>query len=325
MFLAWFNANLQYEEGRNLLYSEFPTKFVFHQDIHAWKPRKRGFSIGRLTYVPVGAGELYYLRILLTKQRGCTSYEDIRTVKGIVYNTFQEACSELGLLKDDQEFKDALKESHRTASGYQMRCIFVRMLNMNTMSNPYDVWKVSWKLLADGILYNRRKALKLPGIKLYYQTIQFINAFRYIYLLNLCNNCVNVFFNIELQISDDELENLCLIEIDKLLMLNGRSLSDYKTMPTPVVEDGTTFQNKLIADELSYDRVELGVLHASLLKQLTEEQHVVYTKIMTFVLSNDGKFYFLYGYGGTGKTFLWKTLSAALREQGKIVVNVASS
>jgi hypothetical protein len=36
---------------------------------------------------------------------------------------------------------------------------------MNTMSNPYDVWKVSWKLLADGILYNRRKALKLPGIK----------------------------------------------------------------------------------------------------------------------------------------------------------------
>jgi hypothetical protein len=128
-----------------------------------------------------------------------------------------------------------------------------------------------------------------------------------------------------LQISDDELENLCLIEIDKLLMLNGRSLSDYKTMPTPVVEVGTTFQNKLIADELSYDRVELGVLHASLLKQLTEEQHVVYTKIMTSVLSNDGKFYFLYGYGGTRKTFLWRTLSAALREQGKIVVNVASS
>jgi hypothetical protein len=184
MFLAWFNANLQYEEGRSLLYSEFPTRFVFHQDDHCWKPRKRGFSIGRLTYVPVGAGELYYLRVLLTKQRGCTSYEDIKTVKGIVYNTFQEACSELGLLKDDQEFKDALTESYRTASGYQMRCIFVRMLNMNTMSNPYDVWKSSWKLLADGILYNRRRALKLPGIKIYYHYIQFIYFQHDIVLLN---------------------------------------------------------------------------------------------------------------------------------------------
>ncbi|MCH84497.1 ATP-dependent DNA helicase PIF1 [Trifolium medium] len=46
---------------------------------------------------------------------------------------------------------------------------------------------------------------------------------------------------------------------------------------------------------------------------------------MTSVLSGYGKFFFLYGYGGTGKTFLWRTLSAALRSQGKIVINVASS
>ncbi|KAG4995093.1 hypothetical protein JHK86_031920 [Glycine max] len=39
----------------------------------------------------------------------------------------------------------------------------------------------------------------------------------------------------------------------------------------------------------------------------------------------DGGVFYLYGYGGTGKTFLWKTLSAALRSQGNIVLNVASS
>ncbi|KAL8512339.1 hypothetical protein ACS0TY_018715 [Phlomoides rotata] len=33
----------------------------------------------------------------------------------------------------------------------------------------------------------------------------------------------------------------------------------------------------------------------------------------------------LSGYGGTDKTFLWKTLSAKLRCEGKIVINVASS
>ena len=45
---------------------------------------------------------------------------------------------------------------------------------------------------------------------------------------------------------------------------------------------------------------------------------------------NDVKFksrksFFVYGYGGTGKTFVWGTLSAALRSKGEIVLNVASS
>ncbi|PNY15928.1 ATP-dependent DNA helicase PIF1 [Trifolium pratense] len=291
MFLAWFKANMEYEEARNLTYAEFPTKFVFNTQDHRWQPRKQGFSIGRLTYVPVGAGELYYLRVLLTKAKGCTSYESIKTVDGKLCKTFQEACNEMGLLKDDQEFKDALIESYETATGGEMRSLFVRLLNMNTMSNPYDVWISTWKLLADGILYNRRRALNLP----------------------------------ELQISDDDLQTLCLIEIQKLLMANGRSLSDYKTMPVPLDEDLDMFENKLIADELSYNRDELAVLHASLVEQLNEEQREVYQKIMTSVLAESGEFYFLYGYGGTGKTFLWKTLSAALRSQGKIVLNVASS
>ncbi|GAU48565.1 hypothetical protein TSUD_302440 [Trifolium subterraneum] len=233
MFLAWFTANQEYEEGRNLLYSEYPTKFVYIAKEHRWQPRQKGFNIGRLTYVPVGSGELYYLR----------------------------ACSELRLLKDDQEFKDAIKEAYETTSGDQMRRLFVRLLNMNTMSNALDVWNCTWKLLCDGILYNRRRALNLP----------------------------------DLQIYDDELKNLCLIEIGKLLTLNGRTLSDYKCMPTPIVED------------------------------LTEEQHAVYKEIMTSVLSGYGQFFFLYGYGGTRKTFLWRTLSAGLRAQGKIVINVASS
>jgi len=36
-------------------------------------------------------------------------------------------------------------------------------------------------------------------------------------------------------------------------------------------------------------------------------------------------FFFLYGYGVTGKTFMWKTLFIAIRSKGLIVLNVASS
>ena len=35
--------------------------------------------------------------------------------------------------------------------------------------------------------------------------------------------------------------------------------------------------------------------------------------------------FFLYGYGGTGKTFMWTTISSALRSKRKIVLTVASS
>lgn len=38
-----------------------------------------------------------------------------------------------------------------------------------------------------------------------------------------------------------------------------------------------------------------------------------------------GGIFFLYGYGGIGKTFMWKTLASGLRSRDNIVLNVASS
>nr|GEZ95141.1 uncharacterized protein [Tanacetum cinerariifolium] len=41
--------------------------------------------------------------------------------------------------------------------------------------------------------------------------------------------------------------------------------------------------------------------------------------------NNKGGMFFVYGYEGTGKTFLYKTLTVAIRSKGGIVLNVASS
>ncbi|XP_076951289.1 uncharacterized protein LOC143624565 [Bidens hawaiensis] len=43
------------------------------------------------------------------------------------------------------------------------------------------------------------------------------------------------------------------------------------------------------------------------------------------VQQNKGGVFFVYGYGGTGKTYLWKTLSTAIRSKGEIILTVASS
>ncbi|KAL6557987.1 hypothetical protein OROMI_018337 [Orobanche minor] len=65
--------------------------------------------------------------------------------------------------------------------------------------------------------------------------------------------------------------------------------------------------------------------HSKLYPLLTDEQRAVYDKIMYAVDKGVVGVFFLYGYGGTGKTFIWRTLCAALRGRGDIVLPVASS
>ncbi|XP_016172760.1 uncharacterized protein LOC107615170 [Arachis ipaensis] len=120
-FLAWMLTNKLYPFGRTLTYSQFPNKFVWKDDVGMWMPRKHGYSIGRLTHVPCGNGEDYYLKLLLNIQKGCLSFVELRTVEGVVYGTFKEACYVLGLFQDDKEFIDAIFEAGTWASANYIR------------------------------------------------------------------------------------------------------------------------------------------------------------------------------------------------------------
>lgn len=71
MILAWFEANKTYVEGRDRTYAEFPTKFVYLSQDKRWQPRKQGFTIGRLPYLPAGTSELYYEDIVDNSKRLC--------------------------------------------------------------------------------------------------------------------------------------------------------------------------------------------------------------------------------------------------------------
>lgn len=105
----------------------------------------------------------------------------------------------------------------------------------------------------------------------------------------------------------------------------GKTLHDYPGIPYPKINATQIHENSLINDELNYDRTTLKDEHADMITKLTEEQKTVYDTIMNAVQSNSGGMFFVYGYGGTGKTYIWKTLSAAIRSKGEIVLNVASS
>ncbi|XP_057246799.1 uncharacterized protein LOC125491946 [Beta vulgaris subsp. vulgaris] len=70
-------------------------------------------------------------------------------------------------------------------------------------------------------------------------------------------------------------------------------------MPYPndlIIEDG---QNKMIMDELSYDRGKLKEEFQRLFQGLTTEQRGIYNEIMSAVSRGKGGVFFVYGYGGT--------------------------
>ncbi|KAI9084814.1 hypothetical protein K1719_033220 [Acacia pycnantha] len=58
---------------------------------------------------------------------------------------------------------------------------------------------------------------------------------------------------------------------------------------------------------------------------MTAEQKQVFDEIMGAVSSKKCEFFFLHGFGGTGKTFIWNALTASVRSNGGIILNVASS
>nr|KAJ0226041.1 hypothetical protein LSAT_V11C100012190 [Lactuca sativa] len=81
-FTAWMECNAINSEARELTYVEFPTKFVWVLNDRYWKRRKVGKSVGRIHSVSPNLGEAYFLRILLNKVKGPTSFDEIRTVNG---------------------------------------------------------------------------------------------------------------------------------------------------------------------------------------------------------------------------------------------------
>jgi hypothetical protein len=124
----WFSANRKFPYARELTYIEFPTKWVWNKKYKEWCPRKGPTKIGRAIYINPSCGELYYLRMLLNVAKGATSYEDLRTVSGVLYPTFKDACQAMGLLGDDSEWREALREASMWGSAAQMRQLLVTIV-----------------------------------------------------------------------------------------------------------------------------------------------------------------------------------------------------
>lgn len=107
--------------------------------------------------------------------------------------------------------------------------------------------------------------------------------------------------------------------------MHGKSILDYPGIPVPFSGTPLNVDNVLIQQELSYNRDAMCKQSLTLCGKFNVEQKFAFERIISSLDSSNASFFFVNGYGGTGKTFLWNALSTTLRARGEIVLNVASS
>lgn len=124
---------------------------------------------------------------------------------------------------------------------------------------------------------------------------------------NLCNQ--RLANNRDLRLTDEEVFNLTLIQIKKHLQKNRKSLKDYPGMPYPNGYVAERLGNRFIYEERAYNHNEQLQEFNGLYRSLTDEQRGVFKKIMEVVNNRKRCVFFLNSHGGTGKTYMWRTLS----------------
>nr|XP_009789935.1 PREDICTED: uncharacterized protein LOC104237479 [Nicotiana sylvestris] len=128
-----------------------------------------------------------------------------------------------------------------------------------------------------------------------------------------------------LQLTEKQVEAYTLFEIETIILKMGKSLKDIDGMPLPDSALLRNVENRLLNEELDYDKEELKILHDKSFALLNDCQKLAYDAIITSVENEQGRLFFINGHGGTGKTFLWNTIISNLRSQSKIVLPVATS
>ncbi|KAL7290846.1 hypothetical protein TKK_0015580 [Trichogramma kaykai] len=147
MLVDYFALNARDPEARQYSYSEIPEHYRFNIekidgiDESKWQKRVKHIkSIGRMYTVNPSQIELFHLRILLLHIKGATSFDDLKTVNGVVHDTFSAACLAHGFIEDDEEWTRAMTEASTFMMPKQLRRLYVRILIHCNPIHPDKLW-----------------------------------------------------------------------------------------------------------------------------------------------------------------------------------------
>lgn len=274
---------------RNLLYPDAPETLTWKPSGH-WVTRASGRqTIGRVLYVPPAQNERYCLRMLLYHVPGPTSFAALRTVNGVEYPTFKEACRHRGLLNDDQEHDHCLQEAALFKTAGPLRVLFMTIIIHSTPTDPLALYERH----KDSLFEDCRHRLQQRPYLIAHPTCDEILA----YGLGL---------------------------LSRLAEQHGKTMTELQ-LPEPPPMASLLETSALIADERAYHQPSLEAELQAGLATANSGQRQAYEAVMDSVTHNAGRLFFLDGPGGTGKTFIERLCLAAVRRTHNIALAVASS
>ncbi|XP_053598610.1 uncharacterized protein LOC128668835 [Microplitis demolitor] len=248
--------------AKKLLYCEVPAYYVwrkhqFHRGkqgkiVPGYLGIKKDHVLGRVYTVHSTNTECYYLRLLLHEVRGPESFTALRTIKDVIYPTFQEACRVMGLLEDDAHWDQTLAEVSISHSSFKIRELFAVMLVFCQVGDPIKLWDKYRDNFTDDI--KRRMSRNRE--------------------------------NSELDV--DIVYNQCLINLeDMVIAMSGKTLLQFDlTSPSREQESGIINQQYL--NELAYDTDKLTEELIKSVPILNKEQKEAYESILNSVVSDSG-------------------------------------
>ncbi|XP_074293093.1 uncharacterized protein LOC141620007 [Silene latifolia] len=141
---------------QTLLYNQLPEFYVWHnrRKDKFWTRREKGFALGRLVYANPSEGERYYLRLLLSRIHGPKSFEDLRSVNGVLCGSFRESAYKHGLLEADNSIEHCLEEATRYQMPSAFRRLFATLLIYCEPKNPRLMWDKYYDSLLEDYAYN---------------------------------------------------------------------------------------------------------------------------------------------------------------------------
>ena len=245
---AWFKLNKIDKLAKNIKYVEIPRYYGFTNS-KLWKRRERNpqfDAIGRLNIVSPKDIERFFLKLLLNRVKGATSFNDLRTYNNILYRRrFPNLCF-------------FFYEASNVMLPFQLRKFF------------------AWFILAENI----------PG--------------------NLIWNKFKQFLTEDFK---DNKENNALSHIQNILKTEDNSCKDY-SLPEPTINSlGESPENSAYSKNL----------FEILFNQLTTDPRLIFTEIV----NDKNKIYFIDGPGGSGKTFIYKTLIHYFLSLNKKILSMA--
>lgn len=246
-------------------------------------------ALGRVYTVNPKQDECFYLRLLLVNVVGPTSFESLRTVNGVLCQTYQEACQLLNLLQDDTHWDQTLAEAVITASANQLRTLFAIIISTCRPSQPRTLWDKYKNEIAEDILHRVRVSKN----------------------------------DMDIPMSEGVLNEALIIIEDLCFTMTGKLLHDV-SMPSPNRSMHDAFELELNREK-DYDVNALAVEVQRNCSLLTPEQKAVYDILMKAVDDRQGGIFFLDAPGGTGKTFVMSLILATIRARSGIALALASS